>query len=127
MAKILLVDDEIDILKVLSKELAAAGHEMITAITAKEGIEKAQRTTPDLILMDILLPDIGGADAVKIIKSFPELKAIPVIFLTAMVRPSEERREALKINVGSDWYETVGKPYDKVDLFTKIQAALKKT
>jgi len=125
MAKILVVDDEFDVLKVLSKELSAAGYQVVTALTGKEGIKKAQENLPDLILMDILLPDIDGADAVKQMKNYPELKNKPVIFLTAMVTQSEEQNSALKINIGDDWYETVSKPYDKADLFSKIQKKLK--
>lgn len=121
MPKILLVDDETDVLKVLAKELSAAGYETVTASTAKEGIRKAKEALPDLILMDLILPDIGGADAVKMIKEDPALKDKPVIFLTAMVTSSEERGEDLRIHVGNDWYETVSKPYDKADLFEKIE------
>jgi two-component system alkaline phosphatase synthesis response regulator PhoP len=125
MVKILVVDDELDVLKVLSKELSVAGYDVVTATTGKQGIKQAQDTLPDLILMDILLPDIGGADAVKVIKSYPELKDKPVIFLTAMVTATEEQNDALKIHVGDAWYETVAKPYDKADLFSKIQKKLK--
>jgi len=124
MPKILLVDDETDVLKVLAKELNAAGYETVTAITAKEGIRKAQEALPDLILMDLILPDISGADAVKIIKEIPALKDKPVIFLTAMVTSSEEMREDLRIHVGDVWYETVSKPYDKKDLFAKIESKI---
>jgi CheY-like chemotaxis protein len=125
MSKILLVDDEFDVLRVLAKELNAAGYEVVTALTAQEAIKKAKEVLPDLILMDLILPDIGGADAVKMIKDIPELKNKPVIFLTAMVTATEERGEALKINVGDVWYETDSKPYDKADLFLKIQNKLK--
>ena len=125
MLSILVVDDEADVLKVLAKELTAAGYKVVTATTAKEGIQKAQETLPDLILMDLLLPDMGGADAVKIIKGYAELKDKPVLFLTAMVTPSEDKGEALSINVGEDWYETVAKPYDKADLLSKIQKKIK--
>jgi two-component system alkaline phosphatase synthesis response regulator PhoP len=124
MPKILLVDDEPDIVKVLAKELRACGYEVMTALTAKDGIKTAQEVLPDLILMDLLLPDIGGADAVKMIKALPELKNTPVIFLTAMITPAEEQGASLKINVGDDWYETLAKPYDKADLLLKIQEAL---
>ena len=96
MLSILVVDDEADVLKVLAKELTAAGYKVVTATTAKEGIQKAQETLPDLILMDLLLPDMGGADAVKIIKGYPELKDKPVLFLTAMVTPSEDKGEDRK-------------------------------
>lgn len=124
MSKILVIDDEVDVLKVLNKELRAAGYDVVMACTAREGIGKAQEALPDLILMDLLLPDMNGADAVKRIRAIPGLKGRPVIFLTAMVTPSEERGESFKINVGDDWYETVAKPYDKVNLLTKIQNAI---
>lgn len=125
MAKILVVDDEVDILKVLEKELSAAGYDVVVAQTAKEGIEKAIETLPDLILMDVILPDMGGAEAVKAMHNDPKLKDIPIIFLTAMVKPEEEKNDSFKINVNEIWYETVGKPFDRADLFSKIAEKIK--
>lgn len=120
MKKILVVDDEPDVLKVLAKELVVAGYHVTTAVNAKEGIQKAKEIIPDLILMDLILPDMGGAEAVKIIKGYPELRLKPVIFLTAMVKPEEETGSPLKINIDESWYETVAKPYDRGDLLAKI-------
>lgn len=120
MKKILVVDDEPDILKVLAKELVVAGYHVTTAVNAKDGIQKAKEIVPDLILMDLILPDMGGAEAVKVIKGYPELRLKPVIFLTAMVKPEEETGSPLKINIDESWYETVAKPYDRGDLLVKI-------
>lgn len=125
MKKILVVDDESDVLKVLAKELSVAGYDVITAINAKEGIQKAKDYLPDLILMDLILPDMGGAEAVKAIKGFPELRSTQVIFLTAMIKPEEEAGAPLEINIDEHWYETVAKPYDRSDLLSKIQKILK--
>ena len=124
MRKILVVDDEPDILKILSKELGAAGYAVLTAATAREGIQKAKELAPDLILMDLILPDMGGAEAVKTLKVFPQLQNTPVIFLTAMIKPDEQQGEPLDINVSEHWYETVAKPYDKQELLSKIQKNL---
>jgi len=125
MKKILVVDDEPDILKVLAKELVIAGYHVTTAVNAKESIQKAVELIPDLILMDLILPDMGGAEAVKVIKGYPELRSRPVIFLTAMIKPEEETGSPLRINIDEFWYETVAKPYDRNDLLSKIQKILR--
>ena len=126
MAKILVVDDEPDILKILAKDLLEGGYEVVTAKTAKESINKAKEVGPDLILMDVLLPDMGGADAIKILRNYPEFRMTPVLFITAMVKPEEERQGSLKINIDETWYETIAKPFDRGDLLSKIEKLLKK-
>ncbi|MCX5681076.1 MAG: response regulator [Candidatus Omnitrophica bacterium] len=123
MLKILAIDDEPDFLKVLAKDLESRNYEMLTASTAKEGIKKAIESLPNLILMDILLPDMGGADAIKAIKAHPELSKTPVIFLTAIVKP-EEGEHSMEINIDENWYLAIAKPYDKNYLISKIEEAL---
>ncbi|MDP8266179.1 MAG: response regulator [Candidatus Aceula meridiana] len=126
MATILIVDDEPDILKVLEKDVLEGGYEVVTAKTAKESIDKAKEVAPDLILMDVLLPDMGGADAIKVLRNYPEFKTTPVLFITAMVKPEEERHGSLKINIDEDWYETIAKPFERDELLGKIKELLKK-
>ncbi|HOD11681.1 MAG TPA: response regulator [Candidatus Omnitrophota bacterium] len=125
MKKILVVDDEPDVLKVLAKELTVAGYHVTTAVNAREALQKVKDILPDLILMDLILPDIGGAEAVKVLKGYPQLRLTPVIFLTAMIKPEEEIGSPLKINIDDCWYETIAKPYDRNDLLLKVQNILK--
>ncbi len=126
MSKILVVDDEPDILTILERELASAHHQVIVARTGQEGIDRAKEEHPDLIVMDMLLPDMNGAEAVKALAAYPEYKNIPVIFLTAMVKPEEESSGSLKINVDDRWYLTIAKPFDRTDLLSIIDQQLAK-
>lgn len=124
MFKILAIDDEPDFLKVLSKDLESAGkHEIFTASTAREGIKKAREILPNLIFMDVILPDMGGADAIKAMKAYPELSKIPVILLTGIVKP-EEGEHSLEINIDENWYLAIAKPYDKEYLLSKVAEKL---
>ncbi|MDD3375468.1 MAG: response regulator [Candidatus Omnitrophica bacterium] len=124
MSKILIVDDEPDILKILEKELSAEGYDVLKAATGLQSIDLAKQDTPDLILMDMILPDMGGAEAIKAMKNYPELKNVPVLFITAMVKLEEETDDPLKINIDNSWYDTIAKPFDREELLKKIKETL---
>lgn len=80
--KILLVDDDEAILTVYSTSLKAHGHEVITALNGKTGLEKAKTDKPDVILLDQVLPDIQGNEVLRILKEDLETKSIPVAMLS---------------------------------------------
>ncbi len=81
--KILVVDDEQDIIKVLHVRLGAVGYEVISAENGLEGLEKAKREKPDLILLDVMMPCMHGFDALQRLKDNKKTTSIPVIMLTA--------------------------------------------
>jgi CheY-like chemotaxis protein len=87
-AKILVVDDEPLIVDVLRRVLSKAGHTVVAAATGKEALKKALETRPDLVIMDIVMPEGDGYQAAVNIKRHPLLHDIPVIFLTG--RATEE-------------------------------------
>jgi len=95
--RILLVDDSDDLRSFLIIMLQSYGYETIEAVTGKEAVEKAISGTPDLILMDISLPDITGVDAAKTIKENPITANIPIIAYTAF--PSRKWKQAA-LNAG---------------------------
>lgn len=82
-ARILIVEDHKDSLEILSMQLKSMGYEVIAAVTAEEGIEKAETHLPELVLMDLGLPDLNGIEATKRLKSNPRTAHIPVIAHTA--------------------------------------------
>jgi len=88
--KILIVDDEAEVLRLLGIELCAEGYTVIKARSGGEAIAMARNLSPDLMVMDILLPDMNGAEAIKILKSDLKTKDIPVIFLTAVLKKEKE-------------------------------------
>lgn len=84
---ILVVDDERDLLEIMSTKLTASGFEAVVAYNAKEGIDAAEKLHPDLILMDINMPDATGTDAALAIKQNPSTKNVKIAFLSNMKDP----------------------------------------
>lgn len=80
---ILVVDDEADLLEIVKTHLEDAGYEIITALGGREGLLSAKRVNPDLIILDIAMPDIGGFEMLEILRGQPEFFKKPVIMLTA--------------------------------------------
>ena len=111
MGKILLVDDDRDLANLTKTILVSQGHEVFVSYNAVKAIELAKQERPDLIFMDIMLPEISGAEAVKMLQNHPELKNIAVVFLTALVS-REEEIEKRGIMIDDRVYKTLGKPYE---------------
>lgn len=89
MAKILIAEDERDIRDLVAFTLRFAGHEVIAATNGEEAVELAPKINPDLILMDVRMPRMTGYEACKAMKANPQLKDIPVVFLSAKGQESE--------------------------------------
>ncbi len=119
--KILIVDDEVDIIELLSYNLKKENFEVISAINGKEAIKIAQKTKPDIILMDVMMPEMDGMEACRQIKSFPQLSNIPLIFLTAR---GEEYSELAGFDAGADDY--IIKPIKPRVLISRLKAILKR-
>jgi CheY-like chemotaxis protein len=120
---ILLVDDEEDILALLEKKLVERGFKVITASRGRDAIHKAKLNIPHLILMDIVLPDIGGPEAIKAIKEDPATRHIPVIFLSGIVSKEEEDTK-LGVHVDGVRYHAIAKPFLFLDLYLEIEKVL---
>jgi two-component system alkaline phosphatase synthesis response regulator PhoP len=118
-ARVLIVDDEADIITTVQYRLEFCGFEVITAANGKEGLEKAANEKPDIILLDISMPVMNGHEVLERLKSYPELKDIPVIMLTAY---SDAKDIAKAANLGIAGYIT--KPFDFSELMGKISNAL---
>jgi CheY-like chemotaxis protein len=115
--KILYVEDNDDNIYMLKNRLMRAGFNVITATNAAQGITMATSEQPDLILMDITLPDISGEEATRHLKADPDTKHIPVIALTANAMTGD-REKALA--AGCDDFDT--KPVELQRLLGKIRA-----
>ena len=90
--RILVVEDQEDNRRILRDLLTNAGYELIEAVTGTEGVAMAKTHHPDLILMDIQLPEIDGYEAVRRIKSDPALKLIPIIAVTSYALSGDEEK-----------------------------------
>ena len=115
--KILYVEDNEDNIYMLKNRLSRAGFTVIVATDGTQGVTMATSEQPDLILMDLTLPDISGEEATRRLKADPTTKSIPVIALTANAMASDRERA---IAAGCDEFET--KPVDMPRLLGKIAA-----
>lgn len=115
MAKILLVEDNEMNRDMLSRRLQKRGYDTLLAWDGVEGIELAQTSQPDLILMDLSLPKLDGWEATRRLKTDPDTQAIPIIALTAHAIAGDRQRA---LEAGCDDYES--KPLNFADLLTKI-------
>lgn len=119
--KILVIDDEHDILDTVSARLIAAGYAVVTADTGEGGFAKAVKEKPDLILLDIMLPDIDGGVVAAKLRANVLTKKIPVIFLTCIV--SDKEIEG-KDTIGGNMF--IAKPFKSDELLAKIRDVLEK-
>jgi CheY-like chemotaxis protein len=120
MAKILLVEDNEMNRDMLSRRLIRRGYEVVVAEDGVAGLEAARSERPDLVLMDMSLPVMDGWEATRQLKGTDELRAIPVIALTAHAMAGDEEKA---LGAGCDAYET--KPVELPRLLEKIESLLK--
>ncbi|MBS1920096.1 MAG: response regulator transcription factor [Bacteroidetes bacterium] len=119
--KVLIADDEPDILEILKYNLTNEGYEVITAKNGDEAIEKARRSHPDLIVLDIMMPKKTGVEACELLRSMPEFKDTLIIFLTAL---SDESTEVKGLETGADDY--VSKPVSPRVFLSKVNALFRR-
>ena len=122
MARILVIEDEKDLQKVLDYNRRQAGHEVLAALCGREGFKLAKGHHPDLVILDLMLPDIAGTEVCKTLKRDSHTKNIPVLMLTAK---SEEIDRVVGFELGADDY--VIKPFSVRELLLRIEAILRRT
>lgn len=120
-AKILIVEDERALRDVVAYNLQRAGHETLEAGSASEGLEFARSARPDLIVLDLMLPDLSGTEVCRIIRADPELSETRILMLTAR---GEESDRILGFEVGADDYVT--KPFSVRELTLRVGALLRR-
>jgi CheY-like chemotaxis protein len=117
MGKILLIEDEELIIKLLGKKLASIGYEVILAMDGQEGIEKMKKERPDLVLLDIIMPRKGGFEVMEEMTKDPNLAKIPVIIISNSGQPLELEK-AKKLGA-VDWL--VKTEFDPKEVVEKIK------
>jgi CRP-like cAMP-binding protein/CheY-like chemotaxis protein len=121
MKKILVIEDNPEVRENTQEILDLAGYHVVTAANGKLGVELAQKENPDLIICDIMMPELDGYGVLHILNKKPETAGIPFIFLTAKTEKTDIRKG---MNLGADDYLT--KPFDDTDLLNAIEARLRK-
>lgn len=119
--KILIVDDEPDILEIISYNLKSAGYETAIAKDGEEAIQKAKFFRPDLIVLDIMMPNKNGIETCKELRKFPDFRNTLIIFLTAL---NDEKSEIEGLNLGADDY--IAKPIKPKLLVSRINALFRR-
>ena len=119
--KILIVEDERDILQLVKLYLEKEGFRTITATTGTEGLNSAKQDKPDLIVLDLMLPEIDGLEVCKRLRSAPETAMLPIIMLTAK---AEESDQVIGLELGADDYVT--KPFSPKALVARVKALFRR-
>ena len=119
MKKVLIIDDNRDLRELLRAQISLKGFSAVGAKCAKEGIETAIAEKPDLILMDIMMPEMDGREATRILRQITETKEIPIVAVTAMFRPSD-----LKSCIEAGCNDYISKPFTMEQLREKISALI---
>lgn len=120
-AKILIVDDETDILEFLSYNLEKEGYEVYTASNGNEGLEAAKKHKPDLVILDVMMPEMDGIEACKEIRSLPDTQNTLIAFLTAR---GEDYSQIAGFDAGADDY--ISKPIKPRVFISRIKALLRR-
>ena len=125
MAKILIIDDDADIVESMRIVLESNNYEVISASNGQEGLDKVKGENPDLIILDVMMPNMDGFEISRVIKSDTDHKNIPILMLTAI---KEKSGLDFKKEAGDKTWLPVDdyceKPLDSQELITKIEKLL---
>jgi two-component system phosphate regulon response regulator PhoB len=121
MTTILIVDDEADLASLVEFNLKQAGLETAVALTGEQALQLAARSKPDLVLLDLMLPDISGRDVCRRLRANPQTRDVPIVMLTAR---GEEADRVQGFEVGADDYVT--KPFSPRELVLRVKAILRR-
>lgn len=120
MKRILVIDDLPENVFMLQDRLEHEGFEVLTAYDGYTGIDKARTELPDLILLDVMMPDITGLEVCKILVNEPTTKDIPIILVTAK-SGAEDTKEGLEAGA----FDYIKKPFNRIELLARVKSALK--
>src|SRR3954464_7670008 len=118
--RILVVDDEPDIVELVTFNLKAEGFEVVTARNGLEALDRARSLKPDLIVLDLMLPEMDGLSVCELLHRFPETARIPIIMLTAW---SSELSRLIGLDCGAEDYMT--KPFSPRELVSRVKKLCK--
>ena len=119
--KILVVDDESDVSELVAYHLKAKGFQVEVVNNPNSGIGMARTFLPDLVILDVMMPDLNGIQICRMLRADPKLKKVPVIFLTAK---AEENDRVQGLEIGADDY--ICKPFSTKELVLRVQTVLRR-
>lgn len=119
MARVMAVDDDPVIRNLLEVNLEMEGHEVVTAVDGRDALDKIHADPPDLILLDVMMPNVDGWQVARELKGDPVTRRIPLVFLTARAMEADVRKGT---EIGVESYVT--KPFDPIELMRLIDRLL---
>ena len=119
--RVLVVDDEPDAVELIEYNLNGAGYQVFTAANGTKALEMARRHQPDVIVLDLMLPEVDGIEVCKTLRRNPETTEIPILMLTAK---ADEIDQVIGLEVGADDYVT--KPFSPRELVLRIKNILRR-
>lgn len=123
--KILIIEDDPQVLRLCDHILAQEGFEIVKASSGAEALKKIQEQRPDLLIVDLMLPDMNGAEIIQETKAKYACHA-PVIFLTGMITKKEEEVNNITLKVENQNYPAIAKPFDRSQLIDLVKAQFQK-
>jgi two-component system alkaline phosphatase synthesis response regulator PhoP len=124
MPKILIVDDDPDLVEAVSMILESKGYEVAAAYGGNEGLEKAKSEHPDLIVLDVMMPDKDGYVVCKQLKADPNYATIPVLLLTAVAQNIPTTRYTQQMGLETEADDYMDKPVEPAELVNRIEMLL---
>jgi two-component system phosphate regulon response regulator PhoB len=119
--KVLVVDDEVDVTELVAYHLRAKGFQVQTLNNPSASIGAARSFLPDLAILDVMMPDLNGLQICRMLRADPQLKTLPIIFLTAK---AEEADRIQGLELGADDY--ISKPFSTKELMLRVQSILRR-
>jgi len=124
--RILIIEDEPGLTLILEKWLKNAGKETVMAYTGKAGLEILQEEIPDLVLLDLMLPDVGGVEVCRQMMEDSRTKDIPIIFMTACIGVETDKGDET-MEVDGRYFRAFAKPLHKQKLLSEIRKAINRS
>ncbi len=119
---VLVVDDEVDVTNMIARSLVMGGFEVMVAHRGADALQLARQRTPDLFILDIMMPGMNGIDVCRHVRANPELRSVPILFLTAR-HEIEDKIDGFE--AGADDYLT--KPFDLREMELRVRALLRRS
>ena len=126
MPKILVVDDDPDLVESVTIMLESKGYEIIQAYGGFEGLEKAKKEAPDLIVLDVMMPDKDGFKVCSELKGDPQYADIPIILLTAVASKISSTSYTARMGMETEADDYVDKPVEASEIARRVEALLAK-
>lgn len=124
MPKILIVDDDPDLVEAVTMILESKDYDVIAAYGGIEGLEKAKTEEPDLIVLDVMMPDKDGYAVCKELKGDPQYSKIPILLLTAVVSKISTTRYTQQMGLETEADDYIDKPVEPAELVKRIEVLL---